>query len=78
MLNIAAILAAFDVRRPLDESGEEYDPEIEYVSTITRLVLFTCGVLAVIPIFDVTFCSHPKPFKCRIIPRAHARVFMTE
>lgn len=37
LLNIAALLACFDIRKPLDKLGKEYTPEVEYTSGITRL-----------------------------------------
>lgn len=40
ILAMSAILAVFDIRKPIDENGQEYEPEIEYVTGITRFVLF--------------------------------------
>ncbi|KAI0308396.1 cytochrome P450, partial [Amylostereum chailletii] len=34
-LNIASVLAAFSILKPLDEGGKEYDPPAEFTSTIT-------------------------------------------
>lgn len=35
LLNFAAVLTAFDIKKPLDEAGKEYDPDIQFVSTAT-------------------------------------------
>ncbi|KZV76681.1 cytochrome P450 [Peniophora sp. CONT] len=34
-LNIASILSTFSILRPLNEDGKEFDPPVEYTSTIT-------------------------------------------
>ena len=38
-LNIAMILSTFSILRPVNEDGKEFDPPVEYTSTITTCVL---------------------------------------
>lgn len=38
MLNLATLLAVFDLELPLDEQGKEYVPDIKWVAFLTRYV----------------------------------------
>lgn len=39
LLGFAAILAAFDIKKPLDVCGNEYDPQIEYMKVLEGYVI---------------------------------------
>ncbi|KAI0312278.1 cytochrome P450 [Amylostereum chailletii] len=46
-LNIASVLAAFSILKPLDEGGKEYDPAAEFTSTITSHPKpFSCRIVS--------------------------------
>ncbi|KAI0027839.1 cytochrome P450 [Vararia minispora EC-137] len=46
-LNIASVLAAFSILKPLDDKGVEYDPPFEFISAITAHPKpFRCRIIA--------------------------------
>ena len=65
-LVIASILTTFDICKPVDAGGEEFDPPIEFETTLTRSIYLQSRTR--FANFDPS--SHPKPFPCIFKPRS--------
>lgn len=71
-LNISGILATFNVLKPVTKDGQEVEPEISFQShgSISSVKNIFCCNHCVKLTFSLLSYSHPKPFDCRITPRA--------
>lgn len=67
-LNIANILAVFNISKPLNEEGKEVEPLVEWSNGVATYVRddFQVNELQT----DDFVSRHLKPFKCRITPRS--------
>lgn len=67
-ITLATVLAVFKILPELDERGEPIDLREEYTTGIVRYV---CVDLFKFPVQSIEgYYSHPKPFRCRIVPRS--------
>ena len=66
-LSCAMSLAALDIEKYVDESGNVVEPEIRYLDGMIRYA-FVAHTL--FELLTETSFSHPAPFKCAIKPRS--------
>jgi hypothetical protein len=65
-INLATILAVFNIGKSLRENGLVDEPVPEFTTGFVRYVVDYIHAL------NITNCisSHPKPYKCILVPRA--------
>ncbi|THH17276.1 hypothetical protein EW146_g3521 [Bondarzewia mesenterica] len=73
-INIASLLSVYNISKPKDTNGTIIEPEVDFVSSLVKCVILLKCVAVVV---DVTIVddlpythSHPKSFKCSLIPRS--------
>lgn len=73
-LIIACILSTFDIRLKKDAAGIDIPINLEYTSSSIRCVLEITSIRVYrYGIDSGTYLrSHPRPFKCEILPRSKA------
>ena len=64
---MASILAIYDIRKPVDDQGKEFDPDIKFGDGVVRWVPST-----EISLYPKCLDSHPEPFKVQILPRSES------
>jgi len=78
-LNVASVLAVYNISKPVDEKGREIEPKIEWTSTVTRYFsVATLSDLAPRLINHYSYDRHLKPFQCQIKPRSSEHVLLIE
>ena len=65
---VASVLSVYNISAAIDDNGLPMQPSVEYTSSSFRWVSGN----AMLSLTDVGVGSHPKPFKCRIVPRSEA------
>lgn len=75
-LTMASVLAAFDIKPPVDENGREVIPPASFTSGTARLVkLVSRFVDSSCSFLHIRF-SQPQKFRCRITPRTEKYVYL--
>ena len=71
-LAVTMSLATFNISKAHDEDGNTIEPEIEWVpAAIWYDEIFALLSDSLVLMTQIcTYCSHPKPFKCKIEPRS--------
>lgn len=68
----ATMLATLNFRKPTNEEGIEYEPDVSFTNGTTWYVTFPSSLVSVTgqPRLKYNDISHPRPFKCNIQPRS--------
>lgn len=75
---VASLLATYNISKPVDAKGQVVEPEVEYTSILIRYADLWLESILLGRLTDGNTLSHPKPFKCRIIPRSENAKLLIE
>jgi hypothetical protein len=65
-INLATILAVFDIRKGVGKDGVVDEPVPEFTSGLLRYVT----IIELLHAITDCAISHPKPYKCVLVPKA--------
>lgn len=72
------IVAALDIAKARDEGGNEIEPLCDYTPGIVRYVRSSDLLFSFFLSYFALRFSHPRPFKCSILPRSEKAIFLVQ